>query len=63
MGVLEKQRVLIKYIKTIMDMYDEAVTSMRIDGDVENFLISMGLQQQFVLRPHLLILVMDELTK
>ena len=46
--VLEKKRVLLKYIKFIKDMYDKAVTSVRTSGCIiSEFPITIGLHQGY----------------
>jgi hypothetical protein len=57
---LQKHKVLTKYITLIKDMYGNVVTS---DGDINDFLINIGLHQGSVLSPYLFALVMDEVTR
>jgi hypothetical protein len=45
-------------------MYDNVVTSVQIsDGDINDFLINIGLHQGSALSPYLFALVMDEVTR
>ena len=58
---MEKKGVSLKHIK---DMYNGAVTSVRISrGIASEFPITIGLHQGWALSPFLFALVMDELTK
>ncbi len=62
--VLEKNGVLLKYIKMIKDMYDGVVTNVRTSGSITSeFPITIGLHQGPALSPYLFALVMDEFTK
>jgi hypothetical protein len=61
--VLQKHKVLIKYITLIKDMYDNIVTSVRTsDMATNDFPINIGLHQGSALSPYLFALVMDEVT-
>ncbi|XP_055830899.1 uncharacterized protein LOC129899928 [Solanum dulcamara] len=61
---LEAKVVLMVYIRAIKDMYDGVKSQVKtVGGNSENFLVEMGLHQGSVLRPFLLALVMDELTR
>jgi hypothetical protein len=61
---LQKQKVSIKYITPIKDVYDNVVTSVRTsDRDTNDFPINIGLYQGSALSPYLLSLVMDEVTR
>jgi hypothetical protein len=61
--VLQKHKVLIKYITLIKDMYDNIVTSVRTSDMATNDLpINIGLHQGSALSPYLFALVMDEVT-
>jgi hypothetical protein len=60
--VLQKHKISTKYITLIKDMYDNAVTSVRIsDGDTNDFSINIGLHQGSALNHYLF--VMDEVTR
>jgi hypothetical protein len=62
--VLQKHKVLTKYIILIKDMYDNVVTSVRTsDGDTNDFSINIGLHQESTLSPYLFALVMNEVTR
>jgi hypothetical protein len=61
---LQKHKVSTKYITLIKDMYDNVVTSVRTsDGDINDFLINIGLHQVSILSPYLFALVIDEVTR
>jgi hypothetical protein len=61
---LQKHKVSTKYITLIKDMYDNVVTSVRTsDGDINDFLINIGLHQGSILSPYLFALVIDEVTR
>jgi hypothetical protein len=62
--VLQKYKVLTKYITLIKDMYDNVVTSVRTsDRDINDFSINIRLHQESSLSPYLFALVMDEVTR
>jgi hypothetical protein len=62
--VLQKHKVLRKYITLIKDIYDNVVTSVRTsDRDTNDFPINIGLHQESALSPYLFALVMDEVTR
>ena len=59
-----KKEVPLKYIRLIIDMYDEAVTSVRTSGGItREYSISIDLYQGLGLNLYLFTLVMDEFTK
>ena len=61
---LEKHKVPTKYITLVKDMYHDVVICVQIcDGDIDNFLIKIGLHQGSTLSPYLFALVMDEVTR
>jgi len=61
---LEKERVSLLYIRVIKDMYEGGRTSARTpEGVTNDFLVGMGLYQDFVLSPFLFTLVMDVLIR
>ena len=61
---LDKHKVPTKYVTLIKDMYNNAVTSVRInDGNINYFPIKIGLRQGSALNPYLFALVMDEVTR
>ena len=58
---LDKHKVPSKYVTLIKDMYNNVVTSVRInDGNTDYFLIKIRLHQGSVLSPYLFALAMDE---
>jgi hypothetical protein len=62
--VLDKHKVLTKYIILIKDMYNNAMTSVRTNDDnTDYFPIKIGLQQGSALSSYLFALVMDEVTR
>jgi hypothetical protein len=61
--VLDKHKVPTKYVTLIKDMYNNAMTSVRTnDGNIDYFLIKIGLHQGSALSPYLFSLLMDEVT-
>ena len=61
---LDKHKVPTKYVTLIKDMYNNAVTSVRTnDGNIDYFLIKIGLHQGSTLSLYLFALVMDEVTR
>ena len=61
---LDKHKVPTKYIRLIKDMYNNVVTSVRInDGNTDYFPIKIELHQGSTLSPYLFALVMDEVTR
>lgn len=45
-------------------MYDEVRTSVKsVSGEIENFMVNVGVHQELVLSPYLFSWVMDKLTK
>ena len=60
---LEKYKVPTKYITLIKDMYKDATTFVRSDGNTTDFPINIGLHQGSALSPYLFALVMDEVTR
>ena len=62
--VLEKKGVTKRYMKLVKDMYDRAITIVKMTiGETSEFPIIVGLHQRFALNPYLFVLVMDEITK
>jgi hypothetical protein len=60
---LDKHKVPTKYVTLIKDMYINAMTSVRTnDGNIDYFLIKIGLHQGSALSPYLFALLMDEVT-
>ena len=61
---VDKHKVPTKYVTLIKDMYNNAMTSVRTnDGNIDYFLIKIGLHQGLALSPYLFALVMDEVTR
>jgi hypothetical protein len=62
--VLDKHKVLAKYITLIKDMYDNVVTSVQTsDSNIDDFLIKIGLYQRSALSRYLYDLVMNEVIR
>ena len=63
MWSLDKHKVPSKYVTLIKDIYNNVVTSVRInDGNTDYFPIKIGLHRELALNPYLFALVMDEVT-
>ena len=61
---LYKHKVPSKYVTLVKDMYNNVMTSVRInDGNTYYFPIKIGLHQGSALSPYLFVLVMDEVTR
>jgi hypothetical protein len=61
---LDKYKVPMKYVGLIKNTYNNVVTSVRTSGgDIDDFPVTIGLQQRSVLSLYLFALVMDKATK
>ena len=61
---LDKHKVPSKYVTLIKVMYNNVVTSVQTnDGNIDYFLIKIGLHQGSAFSPYLFALVMDEVTR
>ena len=61
---MDKHKVPSKYVTLIKDMYNNVVTIVQTNnGNIDYFLIKIGLHQGSALNPYLFALIMDEVTR
>ena len=61
---LDKHKVPTKYVTLVKDMYNNAMTSVRInDGNTDYFPIKIRLHQGSALSSHLFAMAIDEVTR